>query len=248
MSGAWADLLGRLARSWLPRPWMVRDLTVPLLAYAAASAALAGWLRQRRGVRAAYTRKVFHFAVFNAAAALQLLWGRSAVVLFGLVVSALILAAVARGEGFGFYEALARPEDAPHRSLFILVPLATTAAGGVLANLLFPGMAYVGYAVAGWGDAVGEPVGSAWGRHPYRVPSLAGVPATRTLEGSAAVAVCGALAAAAGLALAGLPAGRALGAGAACGMGAAIVEAASHHGLDNLTVQVAAAGLAAWLV
>jgi len=38
----------------------------------------------------------------------------------------------------------------------------------------------------GWGDAVGEPVGTRFGRHPYRVPSLAGVPATRTLEGSLA--------------------------------------------------------------
>ncbi|HKK08324.1 MAG TPA: hypothetical protein VKA44_05510, partial [Gemmatimonadota bacterium] len=165
------DALAGLARSWLPAPWMLRDLTAPLLGFAGASAALAGWLRKSRGVRTAYTRKVFHLLVFNAAGALQLLWGRPAVVLFALLVSGLVLVALAAGDGFAFYEAMARPEDAPHRSLFILVPLATTAAGGVVANLLFPGMAWLGYVVAGWGDAVGEPVGSAWGRHPYRVPS-----------------------------------------------------------------------------
>ena len=37
-------------------------------------------------------------------------------------------------------------------------------------------------------------------------------------------------------------------AGAACGLAGAIVEAFSSHGLDNFTVQVAAAGVAALLL
>ena len=45
--------------------------------------------------------------------------------------------AVWRSEGFPFYEAIARPSDAPQRTLFVLVPLATTAVGGVASNLLF---------------------------------------------------------------------------------------------------------------
>jgi phytol kinase len=149
-----------------------------------------------------------------------------------------------RGGGFPFYEALARPADAPRRTLFILVPLATTAAGGLLANLLFGAWAIVGYLVGGWGDAVGEPVGAAVGRHRYRVPSLGGVRAMRSLEGSAAVLTAGALAAFAGLLARGVDPLAAAGVGAACGVAGALVEAFSTHGTDNLTVQVAAAGVA----
>ncbi|MBW3535536.1 MAG: hypothetical protein KY453_10030 [Gemmatimonadetes bacterium] len=216
-------------------------------AYAGAAAWLAGWLRTRRGVRAPYTRKVFHFVIISAAAVVQILWGLPGTVVFGSVTALLVLGAVARGDGFAFYEALARPTDAPHRTLFILVPLATTAAGGVLANLLFTAFAPVGYMVTGWGDAVGEPVGTRWGRHRYSVPSLAGVPATRSLEGSGAVFLVGTAAAAVTLVALGYPPGTAMGAGLACGVAATAIEAFSSHGLDNLTVQVGAA-LVAWLV
>ena len=111
-------------------------------------------------------------------------------------------------------------------------------------NLLFGAFAYVGYLVAGWGDAIAEPVGRAWGRHRYRVPSLAGVPAYRSLEGSAAVCIVGGLAAFLGLWFGGVTAGVALGTAIACGLAGAAVEAISNHGLDNLTVQLAAAGMA----
>jgi phytol kinase len=148
---------------------------------------------------------------------------------------------VARGEGDRLYEALARPSDAPHRTLFVLVPLATTALGGVAANLLAPGYGYVGYLVAGWGDALGEPVGTRWGRHRYRVPTLAGVPATRSLEGSGAVLAGGFAAALAGLLFAGIEPQSAVRAAALAAVAGAAVEAGSSHGLDNLTVQAAAA-------
>ena len=221
---------------------------VPLaLAYAGAAAALAGWLRTRRGVRAPYTRKIFHFVIISAAGAVQLIWGLPGVVVFGSVTALLVLYAVWRGDGFPFYEAMARPSDAPHRRLFILIPLATTALGGVLANLFFAPFAPVGYMVTGWGDAVGEPVGTRWGRHRYQVPSLAGVPATRSIEGSAAVFVVGTSAALLALLGMGLPIPAALGTALACGLAGTAVEAFSSHGLDNLTVQVAAAGVA-WAI
>jgi phytol kinase len=207
-----------------------------------------GWLRTRRGVRAPYTRKTFHFIILTAAAAVHWLWLLPGVLVFGSVVSALVLLAVQRGDGFPFYEALARPTDAPHRTLFILVPLATTAAGGLLTNALFGDLAVIGYLAVAWGDAVGEPVGTRWGRHPYRVPSLGGVPAQRTLEGSAAVLVAATAAAYAGLLLVGVNGGTAITAAAAAGVASAAVEAFSHHGLDNLTVQLAAAGTAALLL
>lgn len=209
-----------------------------------AAAALASRLRTR-GVRTPYTRKVFHFTIFTAASVIQLLAGVGGVVVFGSVIALIVLFAVWRGDEHAFYEALARPNDAPRRTLFIIVPLVTTALGGVLSNLIVPAWAWVGYLVAGWGDAVGEPVGTRWGRHRYRVPSLAGVPATRSLEGSAAVLTVGAFAAVCGGLLAGLDVSAALRIGLAAGAAGALVEAFSNHGLDNLTVQVAASVAAA---
>jgi phytol kinase len=93
----------------------------------------------------------------------------------------------------------------------------------------------VGYLAAGWGDAIGEPVGARWGRHRYRVPSLAGVAATRSWEGSAAVFAVATLGST--IALAGVG-GAPWWGGFACGAAAAFVEGISNHGLDNLTVQI----------
>ncbi len=125
-----------------------------------------------------------------------------------------------------------------------MIPLVTTALGGLLSNVLFAPFAYAGYLVCGWGDAVGEPVGTRWGRHRYRVRSLSGVPATRSLEGSAAVFLVGALAASLGLYTAGVDVETAALVGLTCGLAGALVEAVSNHGLDNLTTQVAASGAA----
>lgn len=231
-----------VSTEWIPTPRVALTVSALTLVYASAAAAWVGRLHVRRGMATAYTRKVFHLLIFTAASAVHLYWGRPAVAVFGSVVAGLVLVAVWRGGTSPFYEALARPSDVPRRTLFILVPLVSTAVGGVLANLLFPQFAYVGYVVCGWGDAVAEPVGKRWGRHPYSVPSLGGVPAERTLEGSLSVAVVGT--AAASLALVagtGLSPGAALGVGAASGLAAAAVEAVSNHGLDNLTVQLAGA-------
>ncbi|NKB88586.1 MAG: hypothetical protein GKS06_10230 [Acidobacteria bacterium] len=216
--------------------------------YGAAAAWFAGWLRMSRGLKTSYTRKIFHFSIFTTAGLVQLQWGLPAVSLFGGIVALLVLYAVWRGDGFSFYEAMARDTDRPHRSMFILVPLATTAVGGLASNLLFPQFAFVGYLVCGWGDALGEPVGARWGRHDYRVPSIGGVPAHRTLEGSAAVCLGGVFAATVGLWLFGLPPVTALGVGVSCGVFGALVESFSNHGLDNLTIQIAASAAAFMLL
>ncbi|MGH7483269.1 MAG: hypothetical protein ACRELV_14040, partial [Longimicrobiales bacterium] len=183
--------LNGFIESLLPDPRLALWLAPCSALYAWAAAVIAGRLRTQREVRAPYTRKFFHFTIFTAASVVHLSWDLQGVVVFGGVVTAGVLVAVARADASPLYRALARPTDAPHRTLFILVPLATTALGGLTSNLLFPQTAAIGYLVAGWGDAVGEPVGARWGRHRYRVPSLAGVRAMRSLEGSAAVLVCG---------------------------------------------------------
>lgn len=242
-----AFLLGFLQRA-LPDVRMALTLGPPLLVLALAAGWLAGWLRVGRGVRTPYTRKIFHFVIFTTAGVLQVVFGLPAVTLFGSLVSLIVLHAVWRGEGYPLYEALARQTDAPHRTLFVMIPLITTAVGGLAANIFFPAHAYLGYLVGGWGDAIGEPVGTRFGRHRYSVPSLAGVRATRSLEGSAAVTAMGMAAATLALLAGGVAAPAALAAGAACGVAGALVEAISSHGLDNLTVQLAAAGMAAWML
>ena len=230
---------------FLPDPWTTLIVLPLALLYASAVAAFAGWLRVRRGMRTPYTRKVFHFLILSAATAVQLVWGLPGTTVFGVTVALIVIAGVLRGDGFPFYEALARTTDAPRRSLFIMVPLITTALGGVLANVLFPTWAFIGYAAVAWGDAMGEPVGTRWGRHRYSVPSIGGVRATRSIEGSAAVLLASAAACMLALIAAGTAAPAALGAAAIVGVVTMIVEAISHHGTDNLTIQIAAAGAAA---
>ena len=236
--------------------WAPRVLPGPGLGLLALGAGL-GWgllmagsvaALRRRGWAVAYTRKVFHFGIFTGAALVHGLAGLPATNVYGAAVALLVVVAVLRGDGDDFYEALARPADRPRRSLFIVVPLVTTAVGGLASALLAGAMATVGYLVAGWGDAVGEPVGARWGRHRYRVPSLGGVPAERSWEGSAAVFGVSWLAAVLALLGLGVAGGTALGVSAAVALVSAGVEAWSPHGADNLTVQLAAALTAALLL
>lgn len=79
--------------------------------------------------------------------------------LFGSLVASIVHYSVWRGDGYPIYEAMVRDTDRPRRSLFILVPLATTAAGGLASNLFFPQFAFVGYLVCGWGDAIAAAAG-----------------------------------------------------------------------------------------
>lgn len=222
-------------------------LTLLALVYVAGAAAFAGWLRTRRGVRAPYTRKIFHFVMITPAVVVHLGWGFEGVLVYGGVIAAAVLFALLRGSGFPFYEALARPTDAPHRTLYIIVPLVTTAVGGLLTNVLFPAWAHVGYMAVAWGDAVGEPVGTRWGRHRYRVPSIAGVPATRSIEGSAAVFLATTAAVWIALAVSGVAGWPAFTTSLIIAVAATATEAVSHHGIDNLTLQLVAAAGAALL-
>lgn len=227
----------------LPAPAVALMAGAAGLGVAIVGTLVAGGSR-RRGVRVPYTRKMYHIVVFTAAALVHLQWGMPGAVAYGTVMALVVLGAVAAGEGNLLYDALARDTDRPHRTLFILVPLATTAVGGLAAAWITGPFAPVGYLAAGWGDAAGEPIGSRWGRHTYRVPSLAGVAATRSWEGSAGVFVVATLGCTVALAtLEGVP----LWGGVVCGAVAAIAEGVSNHGLDNLTVQVAPA-LTAYLL
>jgi phytol kinase len=221
----------------------------PGVAWSFAALWLAGWL-QRRGARTGYTRKVFHFLIFTTVAALEWRMGTPAVCLFGAACTVAVFTAIWLGPGSLLYEAIARPKDAPHRTLFVVIPYLATLLGGLVSNLAFGPVAVAGYLVTGLGDAIGEPVGTMFGRHAYRVRSLSSVPATRSLEGSAAVFLMSAaalfLAAAFSpqIALGNIGIAKVLAIAAA----SAVVEAVTPHGWDNLTMQIIPSALAwAWL-
>jgi phytol kinase len=207
----------------------------------------AGWLKLHRGFRTGDTRKIFHFVVFTTAALLRLGLGSiEAVNLLGGIVALQVGAALLQGDGGLLYEALARESDSPRRSLHIVLPFLATAAGGIASAALFGPFSAVGFAVAGWGDAVGEPVGSRFGKHRFRVPGIGGVRATRSVEGSLAVLAASWAAAAIALVWLGGSAPRPGVLAAAFGIAAAatIIEALTHHGLDNFTVQLGASAVA----
>lgn len=229
--------------------WYVLLIFVPITAiYAIISAGITVYFKKKKQLKTSYTRKIFHLLIFSFAGFLQIFYGLSAVIILGITVSLLVLFTVYKGTGFAFYESLARPSDRPHRTLFILIPLATTALGGVLSNIFFLQFASIGYFVGGFGDAAGEPAGARFGRHWYKVPSLAGVPAKRSLEGSAAVFICSVISGLFGFMLLGYPVTTSLSYAFICALAATLVEAFSSHGLDNLTIQLAASGVAYGLV
>ena len=114
--------------------------------------------------------------------------------------------------------------------------------------MIFGPIAVAGYLVTGLGDAIGEPAGTMFGKHHYRVRSLSSVPATRSLEGSSAVFIMSAVA----IGVAALVSPQItvahfgvlkilLIAGAS-----ALAEAISPHGWDNATMQVVPTALV-WL-
>lgn len=221
------------------------SISLPVVLFATV---LVSWLKKKYRIKTPYTRKIFHFIIFTSSGIFQYLYGLSAVLVFGSIVFGMVLIALYKSDGFSFYEALARPTDAPHRSKFIVLPLFATAIGGLLSNVFFGQFAFIGYLVGGWGDAIGEPVGTKWGKHKYSVPTLFGVRAYRSYEGSFAVFLVSYLA----LILSFLLLGKTLIWSLLIGLLVAIIctltEAFSSHGLDNLTVQLMASALAYFFI
>jgi len=229
------------------------DIPVATAVSAAAilgSGILSGSLKRRAGWPTGYTRKLFHFLIFFSAVGLHLWRGMPAVNILGLGMGIYVVLIVWAGDGNLFFEALAREKDAPRRGYFIILPYLTTAAGGLLSNWLFGACAVMGYLVGGAADAVAEPVGVRFGRHRYRVPSLKKVAiAERSLEGSVSVLLVSILLSAVFFSTySHLPLDRSLLGSVLLSSAIVLVEAASPHGADNLTIQVTASGLAYYFV
>jgi len=214
------------------------------------SGILSGALKRRAGWPTGYTRKLFHFLIFFTAVGLHFWGGMPAVNILGLGMGVYVILIVWAGNGNYFFEALAREKDSPRRGYFIVLPYLTTALGGLLSNWLFGACAVMGYLVGGAADAVAEPVGVRFGRHRYKVPSLRKVEtAERSVEGSFSVlAVSIILSAVFFCAYYHLPPARSLLSSILLSVAVVFVEAASPHGADNLTIQVAASGLASFFL
>ncbi len=209
----------------------------------------AGWIKERFDLHVGYSRKIFHFIIFTLAGITGLMGGFKAVQVFGASLVFIVGYAYLKGDDSRFFRAIARPSDAPYQKFYIATPFLMTALGGMISNILFGPYAVIGYITTGWGDAVAEPAGTRWGRHKYRVPTLTGIKAYRSVEGSAAVFTASFLGC--GLFLfAGfhLPIGTALAAAALTALTATLVEAVTFHSLDNLTIQISASGICLLLV
>ena len=205
---------------------------------------------KRAGWKTGYSRKTFHFLTFATAALTQTYGGRPLLNLFGSMASLVVVAAILAGEGQRHYEALAREKDAPHRTWYVVVPYFATLAGGLVANLFAAQAAICGYLVCGLGDAVGEPVGTRWGRHRYRVPAPGRVVSYRSYEGSTAVFLVSWLSIVAGLAILGAELdGATLLRSGVVALGAAATEAVAPHGGDNFfLIVLPAIGVELWIL
>lgn len=200
----------------------------------------AGYLKKRHQLKTGYTRKIFHFFTFFSVAFVNWIWGLPGVCLFGGVTSLVVLYAIIKGDGNLFYEALAREKDAPYRTHYIIAPYFATLLGGIANNILFGPLAVAGYLVTGAGDAIGEPVGTRWGKHRYNVPSFRAIKSTRSYEGSAAVFLVSLLAII--ISLLSFPQINFSASTAfyifLIAIACALTEAVSPHGWDNATMQL----------
>jgi len=206
----------------------------------------AAHLKSKARLRTAYTRKLFHVLIFTSAAFVQALGGFWAVCVFGMMVSLVVGLAVVRGRGHKLYEALAREQDRPNRTYYIVIPYFATLIGGMTSNIFFGPLAMLGYLVGGLGDAAGEPAGVKWGRHRY-ASSAAG---SKTFEGSLAVLAASVIALSIGVAISpqlhfdlqsliALP---------VIATVCTLVEAFSPRGWDNVPMQIVPTVLAAILL
>ena len=219
------------------------------LVWSYACLSFAAHLKTEMRIRTGYTRKLFHVLIFTSAVFVHAIGGFWAVCVFGTMVSLVVAYAVFRGRGNRLYEALARRQDGPNRTYYIVIPYFATLIGGMTSNLLFGPLAVMGYLVGGLGDAAGEPAGVRWGRHSYTITNGA-TRITKTYEGSLAVLAASVVALLIGVAISPqlnfnlrsvlvLP---------VIAVICTLVEAFSPRGWDNVPMQIVPTVLAATLL
>jgi len=209
--------------------------------YSMAIAHLSSILKSRFNLKTNYSRKIFHFTIFTTAFIMAIIFPIHRIAAFGAGAGGFIILLIfSKNKSYlkDIYNALAREQDEPNRSYYLIIPFIATALGGLATGVLFPVLYPVGYLVAGWGDAAGEPVGVRFGKHKYKVPTFSSTKCTRSIEGSIGVFSVSYIAALIVLFFLGYAANSFI-----LAFGAAvlttIVEAVSPHGWDNFTTQIA---------
>lgn len=230
----------------LPNPTSIFLGALVALVWSYSCLSFVGYLKTNLRVHTGYTRKLFHLLIFTSALFAHAVGGFRAVCVFGLMVSLVVGLAVFRGQGDWGYEALAREQDGPDRTYYIVVSYFATLIGGMTSNMIFGPLAVFGYLVGGLGDAAGEPAGVRWGRHTYTLSTGA----TKTFEGSLAVLAASVVALLIGVAISPelhfdlrslivLP---------IIAIACTLVEALSPRGWDNVPMQIVPTLLAAILL
>ena len=211
-----------------------------------ALAFLVASLSKSKGAATPAGRKIFHIAIFSGAVPAQLTLGFWGVVIYGSILSVMVLGIYLKGSGSVIFDAISPPGDGDGLRRTVPAPFLATVFGGLLGTLLAGQFAIVGYLVCGWGDAAGEIVGKRWGRRGLPAPFWAGTGSRRTLEGSLAVFLCGALGTVIATSLLGYPFHQAVGAGLLCGGSGAVAEALSGPATDNFWTQIVPTLVAWW--
>ena len=232
---------------YLPSKETVILISPILIIYTMLAASIVGYMRDVRGIRTSYTRKMFHFLIFTLAGFLQLSVNIPGLALFGVIVATGVLYGCLRGPGYPFYEALARDSDGEFKKSFVIIPLVLTGLGGLASYFFFGNFVVVGIFVVGFGDAVGEVVGSYFGKHYYMGLNIGGMGSTKTFEGSAAIAFASLFAAILGLGFLGVAPLTIVWLAPLIGVVAAVVEGLCTRAVDNFLVMVIASAMAYFL-
>jgi len=219
-----------------------------------------GYLKLVHGFPIGYTRKLNHAFTLILAAVwflpLPLDVARTNFWIAGTILMALILLVSyvhERGLLRYMFYGYARPKDAPHEAFHVWFSFGMGLAALLLVDALFNDRLILATAalLLAIGDALGEPIGMRFGKHPYRVGGiLVAQPSTRTLEGSGAVVVGSFVTVLVCLTFLGaalsLPAMLLI--ASIMAIVVAVIEAFTPHGLDNFTIPLGAAITLAALV
>lgn len=239
-------------------PWLVTSF----IAFVSSIWLIAGWLKRQQLIRTGDARKLNHVSVlaggvawFHSSDPLRDRWNCHVAVICLFLLLMLVChwrdAAVFRCAFCGY----ARESDKPHDAFHVWFSWLVSILGLEIVDLVFGSIDLTRCAalVLGLADAVGEPIGSRFGRRRYVVPDVLGsAPRERSWEGSLAVALVASLVVFISFApLTGLGTGSPaifvnllfLMIALFVGVFVSVVEAWTPHGLDNLTIPVCAAVL-----
>jgi len=192
-------------------------------------------------------RKFFHILIFTAAGLIYFYWDIIPLFIFGMIITGSVIYAVIFRRRSNFYHALKRDSDHPRSTFYVLLPLISTALGGIVSVLLYGKFALVGFWVTGWGDGAAEIVGSRWGKNRYSTFLTGKETTAKSFEGSMAMFIMGSIAACSALFLLKIPFPAAVFIGISSAFASTVFEGISLRGTDNLAVQIIASGTASLL-